>query len=65
MASTKVSQIRAVPSGSAKPSVNSEDPLISKARWTVSWLIAQKRKENPKVTDSIHTSGRLTSETGA
>ena len=33
VASTKVSQIRAVPSGSANPRVNSDDPLISKERW--------------------------------
>ncbi len=36
VASTKVSQIRSVPSGSAKPRVKSEDPLISKAFWPLS-----------------------------
>ena len=65
VASTKVSQMRTVPSGSAKPRVNRDEPLISKARWAESWLIDQKMKEKPKVTESIHTSGRLTSATGA
>ena len=65
VASTKVSQIRAVPSGSANPRVNSDDPLISKERWALSWLMAQKTNEKPKVTESIQTRGRLTSATGA
>ena len=65
VASTKVSQMRAVPSGSAKPRVNRDDPLISKDRWAVSWLMDQKMKEKPKVTVSIHTRGRLTRATGA
>ena len=66
VASTKVSQIRAVPSGSAKPRVNRDDPLISNERCAVSWLeMPQKMKEKPKVTESIHTRGRLTRATGA
>ena len=36
VASMNASQMRVVVSGSANPSVVSEEPLISKARWAVS-----------------------------
>ena len=59
------SQIRVVVSGSANPSVVSDEPLISKARWTVSDPVPQKMKLKATTISSIHTSGRLTSATGA
>ena len=65
VASTKVSQMRAPPSGSAKPSVNSDDPLTSKEWVTEPVLIPQKMIEKPTVTVSIHTNGRLTRAIGA
>ncbi len=65
VASMKVSQIRLVPAGSAKPRVNRDEPLTSKDRWTDPVLTPQKMKVNPMVTLIIHTSGRLTRAIGA
>ena len=64
VASMNASQIRVVVSGSANPSVVSDEPLISKARWTVSDPVPQKMKVKATTISSIHTSGRLTSATG-
>ena len=65
MASTKVTQTWPPPWGAANPKVVSEEPLTSKERSMVPALMPQKMKVKPTVTVNIHTSGRLTSETGA
>ncbi len=65
VASMNASQIRAVPLGSANPSVVSDEPLISKDRCQVIDPVPQKMNVKATTMDSIHTSGRLTSATGA
>src|SRR6185437_10373431 len=65
VASMNASQIRAVVSGSAKPSVVNEEPLISKARCQASDPVPQKMKVKATTMSSIQTNGRLTSATGA
>ncbi len=65
MASTKQTAKRRLPTGEANPSVVTEDPLISNERWTVPESIPQKMNENPTMTESIQTRGRLTSAMGA
>ena len=64
MASTKVIQVRRLPSGAANPSVVTEDPLMSNEWVRVPESTPQKMKVKPTMTDSIHTRGRLTRATG-
>src|SRR5664280_3826760 len=65
IASTKVIHVRALPVGAEKPSVVTDEPLISNECCHVPESVPQKMRPNPMMTDSIHTSGRLTSATGA
>ena len=64
MASMKASHVSGPPTGAANPRVVTDDPLISNDRSTVPASLAQKMKVNPTMTESIHTSGRLTRATG-
>ncbi len=57
--------MRLVPSGLEKPSVVSEDPLISNAFCQVRLPVPQNTKVKETTMRSIQTSGRLTSATGA
>ena len=57
--------MRLVPSGLENPRVVSEEPLISKAFWTVRLPVPQNTKVKATTMRSIHISGRLTRETGA
>ena len=65
VASMNVSQIRLVPVGSAKPRVNSDDPLTSNDRCNEPAPAPQKMRVKLAVTRSIHTRGRLTRAIGA
>ena len=65
MASMKLNQMRAEPSGLENPRVVREEPLNSKEWATVPEPMPQKMKVKATVTDSIHTRGRLTKATGA
>ena len=65
VASMKAIQIRPVPFGLEKPSVVSEEPLISNAFCQVSDPVPQNTKVKETTIRSIQTSGRLTRATGA
>ena len=65
VASMKASQMRLVPSGLENPRVVSEEPLISNAFCQVRLAVPQNTKVKATTIRSIHTSGRLTRETGA
>ncbi len=64
VASTKASQMRAVESGSEKPRVVSDDPLISNAFVRARPPVPQKMRVNAITIRIIQTSGRLTERDG-
>ena len=65
VASMKAIQMRLVPSGFEKPSVVSEEPLISNAFCQVRPPVPQNMKVKQTTIRSIQTNGRLTRATGA
>ena len=64
MASMKLNQVRAVPSGLEKPRVVREEPLSSKEWAMLPDPMPQKMKVKATATDNIHTRGRVTKATG-